>query len=199
MGLLWVVSVSHSASKVDQLAWVDLSSQPQGSPCRPQVGTAPLLLPSCTEAAPYLVRGLQNVDVFAGEVATFSCEVSRAGGPEAHWWLDGTLLQDGPESAISVHDGIFHSLTLSGLGVADSGTITYRAGPLVSTAKLLVKGIGQWDPAPSWCFCPCLPHMLAVGSQGGGSRAGSRIRAGHPSMYAMGRHGRQSAVPICGT
>ncbi|XP_057396424.1 obscurin [Balaenoptera acutorostrata] len=92
-----------------------------------------------TEAAPCLVRGLQNVDVFAGEVATFSCEVSRAGGPEAHWWLDGTLLQDGPQSAISVHDGTFHSLTLSGLGVADSGTITFRAGPLVSRAKLLVK------------------------------------------------------------
>ncbi|XP_046522205.1 obscurin isoform X1 [Equus quagga] len=92
-----------------------------------------------TEAAPYLVRGLQNVDVFAGEVATFSCEVSRAGGPEARWWLDGTLLQDGPQSAISVRDGTFHSLELSGLGVADSGTVTYRAGPLVSTAKLLVK------------------------------------------------------------
>ncbi|KAK2492721.1 hypothetical protein MC885_013414, partial [Smutsia gigantea] len=92
-----------------------------------------------TEAAPCLVRGLQNVDVFAGEVATFSCEVSHAGGPEARWWLDGTLLQDGPQSAISVCDGTFHCLTLSGLGVADSGTITYRAGPLVSTAKLLVK------------------------------------------------------------
>ncbi|XP_073077347.1 obscurin isoform X21 [Manis javanica] len=92
-----------------------------------------------SEAAPCLVRGLQNVDVFAGEVATFSCEVSHAGGPEARWWLDGTLLQDGPQSAISVCDGTFHSLTLSGLGVADSGTITYRAGPLVSTAKLLVK------------------------------------------------------------
>ncbi|XP_032951653.1 obscurin isoform X4 [Rhinolophus ferrumequinum] len=92
-----------------------------------------------TEAAPYLVRGLQNVDVFAGEVATFSCEVSCAGGPEARWWLDGTLLQDGPQSAICVRDGTFYSLTLSDLGVADSGTITYRAGPLVSTAKLLVK------------------------------------------------------------
>ncbi|XP_055284683.1 obscurin isoform X21 [Moschus berezovskii] len=92
-----------------------------------------------TEAAPCLVRGLQNVDVFAGEVATFSCEVSRAGGPEARWWLDGTLLQDGPQSAISVRDGTVHSLTLSGLGVADSGTVTYRAGSLVSRAKLLVK------------------------------------------------------------
>ncbi|XP_037595721.1 obscurin isoform X40 [Cebus imitator] len=92
-----------------------------------------------TEAAPCLVRGLQNVDVFAGEVATFSCEVSHAGGPEARWWLDGTLLQDGPQSAIAVREGTFHSLTLSGLGVADSGTITFRAGALVSMAKLLIK------------------------------------------------------------
>ncbi|XP_048657349.1 obscurin isoform X34 [Marmota marmota marmota] len=92
-----------------------------------------------TEAALCLVRGLQSVDVFAGEVATFSCEVSRAGGPEARWWLDGTLLQDSPQSAITVRDGTFHSLTLSGLGVADSGTVTFRTGPLVSTAKLLVK------------------------------------------------------------
>lgn len=84
------------------------------------------------------------MDVFAGEVATFSCEVSRVGGPEARWWLDGTLLQNRPESAITVREGTVHSLTLSGLGVADSGTITFRTGPLVSTAKLLVKGIGQW-------------------------------------------------------
>lgn len=87
------------------------------------------------------------MDVFAGDVATFSCEVSCAGGPEACWWLDGTLLQDSPQSAICVHDGTVHSLTLSGLGVADSGTVTYRAGPLVSTAKLLVKGTSRWDPA----------------------------------------------------
>lgn len=117
-----------------------MAPQTQGTP-------SPLLLPSRTEAAPCLVRGLQNVDVFAGEVATFSCEVSRAGGPEAHWWLDGTLLQDGPQSAVSVRDGTVHSLTLSGLGVADSGTVTYRAGSLVSRAKLLVKGTSQWNPA----------------------------------------------------
>ncbi|KAL6089773.1 hypothetical protein STEG23_015653, partial [Scotinomys teguina] len=110
-------------------------------------GTVTLQVGSCsseaqlkvTEAALCLVRGLQNADVFAGEVATFSCEVSRAGGPEARWWLDGTLLQNSPESAITVREGTIHSLMLSGLGVADSGTITFRTGPLVSTAKLLVK------------------------------------------------------------
>ncbi|XP_073912202.1 obscurin isoform X22 [Castor canadensis] len=92
-----------------------------------------------TEAALCLVHDLQSADVFAGEVASFSCEVSRAGGPEARWWLDGTLLQDSPQSTIAVCEGTLHSLTLSGLGVADSGTITFRKGSLVSTAKLLVK------------------------------------------------------------
>ncbi|KAK7798725.1 hypothetical protein U0070_000242 [Myodes glareolus] len=102
------------------------------------LGSLPAVFPS-KEAALCLVRGLQNVDVFAGEVATFSCEVSRAGGPEARWWLDGTRLQNSPESVITVQEGTVHSLMLSGLGVADSGTITFRTGPLVSTAKLLVK------------------------------------------------------------
>lgn len=83
------------------------------------------------------------MDVFAGEAATFSCEVSRAGGPEAHWWLDGTLLQDGSQSVISVCGGTVHSLTLSGLGVSDSGTITCCIGSLVSSAKLLIKGINH--------------------------------------------------------
>lgn len=123
----------------------------------PRTPQPALLLPPCAEAVPYLVHGLQNVDVFAGEVATFSCEVSRAGGPEARWWLDGTLLQDGPQSAICVRNGTLHSLTLSGLGVADSGTITYRAGPLVSTAKLLVKGTSQWDPARTDASAPAAP------------------------------------------
>lgn len=143
----------------------------------------PFLLPSCAEAAPCLVRGLQNVDVFAGEVATFSCEVSRAGGPEARWWLDGTLLQDGPQSAISVRGGTLHSLTLSGLGVADSGTITYRAGPLVSTAKLLVKGIGRWDLPRAGASAPADSACLLRAPRVAGGR---------------GRHSGRSAILICG-
>lgn len=104
------------------------------------------------------------MDVFAGEVATFSCEVSRAGGPEARWWLDGTLLQNSSESAITVREGTVHSLTLSGLGVADSGTITFRTGPLVSTAKLLVKGIGQWGPPSVGASALAVPACLLQSS-----------------------------------
>uniref|UniRef100_A0A7N4PFA3 non-specific serine/threonine protein kinase n=1 Tax=Sarcophilus harrisii TaxID=9305 RepID=A0A7N4PFA3_SARHA len=86
-----------------------------------------------------LVHGLQNVDVFVGEAATFSCELSARGIGRARWWLDGTLLQDGPFSSISVHGGTVHTLTLRDLGPQDSGTITFRAGSLVSSAKLLIK------------------------------------------------------------
>ncbi|KAF7474384.1 Hypothetical predicted protein [Marmota monax] len=140
--------------------------------------------PECPsgEAALCLVRGLQSVDVFAGEVATFSCEVSRAGGPEARWWLDGTLLQDSPQSAITVRDGTFHSLTLSGLGVADSGTVTFRTGPLVSTAKLLVKGIDHWGfphagasaPAAT-CFLRAPGERGRMGTEGGDCPQSQRL------------------------
>lgn len=108
------------------------------------------------------------MDVFAGEVATFSCEVSCAGGPKAHWWLDGTLLQDGPQSTICECDGTFHSLTLSGLGVADSGTVTYRAGSLVSTAKLLVKGTSRWNPACTDASAPAVPACFLKAPGAGG-------------------------------
>lgn len=136
------------------------SHRPQGAPAQTSFS------PSCTEAALCLVRGLQNVDVFAGEVATFSCEVSRAGGPEARWWLDGTLLQNSPESVITVQEGTVHSLMLSGLGVADSGTITFRTGPLVSTAKLLVKGIGQGGPPHAGASALAVPACFLQGPRG---------------------------------
>lgn len=41
-----------------------------------------------------------------------------------------------------MRDGIFYFFEFSGLGVVDSGIVIYRAGFLVFTVKLLVKGIG---------------------------------------------------------
>lgn len=134
------------------------------------------------------------MDVFAGEVATFSCEVSRVGGPEAHWWLDGTLLQDGPQSAISVRDGTVHSLTLSGLGVADSGTVTYRAGPLVSRAKLLVKGTSRWK-LPWAGASAVLPLHASRGLPGWGfgARPPGRRPGTFPRVPRVGAGGRQQS------
>ncbi|XP_015279814.1 PREDICTED: obscurin, partial [Gekko japonicus] len=86
-----------------------------------------------------IVSGLTNTDVFAGESATFSCVLSRSGVKNVQWWLDGSPLQSSPVNEISVQDGKTHTLTLKDLGPNDSGTVTFRAGPLLSSAKLLIK------------------------------------------------------------
>uniref|UniRef100_A0A8C5XAV9 non-specific serine/threonine protein kinase n=1 Tax=Microcebus murinus TaxID=30608 RepID=A0A8C5XAV9_MICMU len=85
-----------------------------------------------------ILEPLRDVQLSEGQDARFWCRLSRASGQEPRWALGGVPLQANEMNDITV-DGTVHSLTLSGLGVADSGTITFRAGPLVSTAKLLVK------------------------------------------------------------
>ncbi|XP_053324277.1 obscurin [Spea bombifrons] len=86
-----------------------------------------------------IVSGLRNVDVFAGETAMFSCELSRQNLRKVQWWLDGSPLQNSSVNDISVHDGKVHTLTLKNLGANDSGVVTFKAGSLISSAKLLIK------------------------------------------------------------
>ncbi|GCC29258.1 hypothetical protein chiPu_0007696 [Chiloscyllium punctatum] len=86
-----------------------------------------------------IVSGLKNTDVFAGESATFSCELSHKDVENVQWWLDGSPLQNNDLNEISVQDGNIHTLTLQSLGTDDSGTVTFKAGSLISSAKLLVK------------------------------------------------------------
>ncbi|XP_042333180.1 obscurin isoform X8 [Sceloporus undulatus] len=86
-----------------------------------------------------IVSGLKNTDVFAGETATFTCELSHSSMQNVQWWLDGSPLQNSSVNEISVQDGKMHTLTLKDLGPNDSGTVTFRAGPLKSSAKLLIK------------------------------------------------------------
>ncbi|XP_073532982.1 obscurin [Phyllobates terribilis] len=86
-----------------------------------------------------IVTGLKNTDVFAGETATYSCELSGSDVKNVQWWLDGSPLQNSPVIEISVHRGRVHTLTLKNLGTNDSGVVTFKAGSLVSTAKLLIK------------------------------------------------------------
>ncbi|KAI1901977.1 hypothetical protein AGOR_G00039980 [Albula goreensis] len=86
-----------------------------------------------------IVCGLKNTDVFIGEQAEFSCQLSsRAPGP-VQWWLDGTALLHSTFSKIGECQGNVHTLSLTNLAPNDSGTVTFKAGNLVSTAKLLVK------------------------------------------------------------
>ncbi|XP_041040413.1 obscurin isoform X3 [Carcharodon carcharias] len=86
-----------------------------------------------------VVSGLKNTDVFAGESATFSCVLSHKEVENVQWWLDGSPLQNNDLNEISVQDGNIHTLTLQSLGTDDSGTVTFKAGTLISSAKLLVK------------------------------------------------------------
>ena len=87
----------------------------------------------------YIVSGLKSTDVFVGEWATFSCQLSGRAVGKVQWWLDGTQLDHSPFTAIGLCPGYIHTLTLKNLAPDDSGTVTFSAGSLVSTAKLLVK------------------------------------------------------------
>uniref|UniRef100_UPI00398E7BDC obscurin-like isoform X29 n=1 Tax=Pristiophorus japonicus TaxID=55135 RepID=UPI00398E7BDC len=86
-----------------------------------------------------IISGLKNTDVFAGESATFDCELSHKDVENVQWWLDGSPLQNNDLNEISVRDGNIHTLTLQSLGTDDSGTVTFKAGTLTSSSKLLVK------------------------------------------------------------
>ncbi|NXD07953.1 OBSCN protein, partial [Nothocercus nigrocapillus] len=100
-----------------------------------------LLLLCYTEEEAVIVTDLKNTDVFVGESATFTCEVSSPGVKNVQWWLDGSPLHNNFVTEISERDGTVHTLTLKDVACHDSGTVTFRAGSLISSAKLLVKGI----------------------------------------------------------
>ncbi|XP_039998756.1 obscurin isoform X7 [Xiphias gladius] len=87
----------------------------------------------------FIVSGLKTIDVFVGEWATFSCQLSGRAPGKVQWWLDGTLLENSPFSEIRLSQGHIHILTLKNLATDDSGTVTFKTGSLTSTAKLLVK------------------------------------------------------------
>ncbi|XP_054623324.1 obscurin isoform X2 [Dunckerocampus dactyliophorus] len=87
----------------------------------------------------YIVSGLKAVDVFVGEWATFSCQLSGQVPGKVQWWLDGTLLKNSPNSEIGLNEGHIHTLTFKNLATDDSGTVMFKAGSLTSVAKLLVK------------------------------------------------------------
>ncbi|XP_035386466.1 obscurin isoform X5 [Electrophorus electricus] len=100
---------------------------------------------SVQEAEVLIVSGLKNTDVFVGEQAVFSCQLSRHAKGRVQWWLDGTRLENFPFSLIGVGEDNVHTLTLKNLAPNDSGTILFKTGSLTSTARLLVKGT-RLDP-----------------------------------------------------
>lgn len=87
-----------------------------------------------------IVCGLKTTDVFVGEWATFSCQLSARAPGKVQWWLDGTRLESSAFTEIGLSQGHIYTLTLKNLAPDDSGTVMFKAGSLTSTAKLLVKG-----------------------------------------------------------
>ncbi|XP_036940157.1 obscurin-like isoform X6 [Acanthopagrus latus] len=87
----------------------------------------------------FIVCDLKPTDVFVGEWATFSCQLSGRAPGKVQWWLDGNLLENSPFSEIGLSQGHIHTLTLKNLATDDSGTVMFKAGSLTSAAKLLVK------------------------------------------------------------
>ncbi|KAF7650565.1 hypothetical protein LDENG_00123720 [Lucifuga dentata] len=87
----------------------------------------------------FIVSGLKTTDVFIGEWATFSCQLSGKATGKVQWWLDGTLLENSSFSEIGLSEGHIYTLTLRNLATDDSGIVTFKASSVVSTAKLLVK------------------------------------------------------------
>lgn len=88
----------------------------------------------------FIVNGLKTTDVFVGEWATFSCQLSSQPPGGVQWWLDGTVLENSPFSELGLSQGHIYTLTLKNVATDDSGTVTFKAGNITSTAKLLVKG-----------------------------------------------------------
>ncbi|XP_061109722.1 obscurin isoform X41 [Conger conger] len=86
-----------------------------------------------------IVCALKNTDVFVGERAEFSCQLSRRPTRPVQWRLDGTVLRQSSFSDIGQGLANVHTLVLKNLASNDSGTVTFKVGSLVSTAKLLVK------------------------------------------------------------
>lgn len=102
-----------------------------------------------------------------GESATFTCELSHPGVKNVQWWLDGSPLHNNFVTEISEQDGMVHTLTLNDVACHDSGTVTFRAGSLISSAKLLVKGISfsernTWPPLDLLSALVLVPSRLPL-------------------------------------
>ncbi|NXQ89427.1 OBSL1 protein, partial [Nyctibius grandis] len=92
----------------------------------------------CVEPRKVSIRmPLADVETFEKKTATFQLELSHPGVPGV-WTRDGIRVKPSGTCRISAM-GCGHSLTLEGLELEDSGTITFTADTLRCSARLLVR------------------------------------------------------------
>lgn len=111
-------------------------------PCFPFHGLTDGLF---TEPDITIVSGLKDMVVFEGDDVTFRCQVSHENARDVEWKLQDVALQNNEMNEISVEKGKIHTLTLRKVTEQDIGTVTFRVGPHVSTAELMVKGKSLCD------------------------------------------------------
>uniref|UniRef100_A0A452FHZ1 Obscurin-like protein 1 n=1 Tax=Capra hircus TaxID=9925 RepID=A0A452FHZ1_CAPHI len=84
-----------------------------------------------------VLQPLEDVTIIEGGSATFQLELSQE-GVTGEWARGGVRLQPGPKCQIQA-EGPTHHLVLSGLGLADSGCISFTADTLRCAARLTVR------------------------------------------------------------
>ncbi|XP_019493825.1 PREDICTED: obscurin-like protein 1 isoform X1 [Hipposideros armiger] len=84
-----------------------------------------------------VLRSLEDVTIMEGGSATFQLELSQE-GVTGEWARGGVRLHPGPQCHIHA-EGPTHHLVLSGLGLADSGCISFTADSLRCAARLTVR------------------------------------------------------------
>ncbi|XP_066136209.1 obscurin-like protein 1 isoform X1 [Saccopteryx bilineata] len=84
-----------------------------------------------------VLRPLEDVTIIEGGSATFQLELSQE-GVTGEWARGGVRLHPGPQCHIHTEGHTYH-LVLSGLGLADSGCISFTADSLRCAARLTVR------------------------------------------------------------
>uniref|UniRef100_A0A8C9JCF7 Obscurin-like protein 1 n=1 Tax=Piliocolobus tephrosceles TaxID=591936 RepID=A0A8C9JCF7_9PRIM len=86
-----------------------------------------------------VLRPLEDVTVSEGGSATFQLELSQE-GVTGEWARGGVRLHPGPKCHIH-SEGHSHRLVLKGVGLADSGCVSFTADSLRCAARLVVREV----------------------------------------------------------